>query len=337
MKKAERRIDSVKPLPVVTEIEKVKDVEKDQEVEPKTCEPTLPPSTGKDEASVRKHHKVKYVSIEQFEKQKNHPAPHLSASPLGLTPTTAIIKPAWQSPHAQPTSSPLPTPSPSLLSKKELSRPSRSGSLDLQPSLPPKVVPETRNRGNSLTLDSFIQHQTPKKRQQTRDPSVLGPTSPSSSLPKQKSDVNPWKTPEKLSSSLPSPQSSPSPGAITAAPTEAVIGAPRRSLHEIQQEEERVRKGSYLKTLRGNTTPWLMDHQSAQISSLEAVMNEERERLLEQQELEEALAAVARLEEKEKEANAKRNQRGSGGQRKSHERKNGVTSSGSSSSKKTNK
>jgi hypothetical protein len=329
----ESRLDSSKPLPLPLETDKEKEKERIVTESLTSCSPSEPipnSSSRKSETSLRKSQRVKYVSIEQFEKQKNRPAsPPL---PLAVCPseqlttsTPPMSKPAWQLPQPPPANPHPPiNSSPFVLKEKGLGRPSRSGSLDSQPSNPaltPKTAIETRNRGNSLTLDSFIQHQTPKKKKQTRDTPLLATTllaSPSSSSPQaqaQKSEVNPWKTPEKFVSALPSPlppQSSPAIAAATA-------GAPRSSLQEIQQEEERVRKGSYIKTLQGNTTPWLMDRQSAQISSLEDVMKcqmKERERLLEQQELEEALAAVARLEEEEAKKKKKSEESKRKGQRK---------------------
>jgi hypothetical protein len=134
--------------------------------------------------------------------------------------------------------------------------------------------PTNRSRGNSLTLGCFLP-QTPKKRISELPAPVRGESCP-------------WKTPEPLPASYYPISSSPS-------------STSSLSLHEIQREEEYVRQKSSIKALRGNTVPWLLDRNTALINSFEAVMKSQADDLREQDELREALAAVARFEATEEE------------------------------------
>lgn len=76
------------------------------------------------------------------------------------------------------------------------------------------------------------------------------------------------------------------------------------TLHRIQCEEENLRSGSSLKVMQGNSIPWMLDRRSIRADSLEDVMwresleqQKEEERLREEQELQEALAAISLMEQ----------------------------------------
>jgi hypothetical protein len=151
-----------------------------------------------------------------------------------------------------------------------------------------------RSRGNSLTLDCFLP-QTPRK----TEPSLLPQP--------RSSDKCPWRTPETPPTSAPGPKPVASPsslGSSSPSPSPSAL-----SLHAIQKEEENVRQRSSIKALKGNTVPWLLDRKAALINSFEAVMESQAEELREQEELREALAAVARLEAKEKKDSSSGDQR----------------------------
>lgn len=78
------------------------------------------------------------------------------------------------------------------------------------------------------------------------------------------------------------------------------------SFQDIQKEEEKVKQESFIKTLQGNTIPWLVDRNVAKSSSMEQIMKsqiEEQIREREEKELMEALAAIERMEKLENENN----------------------------------
>lgn len=149
-----------------------------------------------------------------------------------------------------------------------------------------------RGRGNSLTLDCFLP-QTPRK----TEPSLLPQP--------RSSDKCPWRTPETPPTSALGPKPVAYPSSLgSSCPSPSAL-----SLHAIQKEEENVRQKSSIKALKGNTVPWLLDRKAALINSFEAVMESQAEELREQEELREALAAVARLEAKEKKDSSSGDQR----------------------------
>lgn len=82
-----------------------------------------------------------------------------------------------------------------------------------------------------------------------------------------------------------------------------VISSQILSLEDIQKEEEKARKESFMKTLQGNTIPWLVDRNIAKSHSMEHIIKsqiEEQMKEREEKELMEALAAIEKMEKMEK-------------------------------------
>jgi hypothetical protein len=87
---------------------------------------------------------------------------------------------------------------------------------------------------------------------------------------------------------------------VTIASTTSPIS--KMTFEDIIKEEEKCRNESTIKTLQGNSIPWLIDRKNHRSLSLGDVMEsqkEERERLQEQIDVEEAIAAVQKLEDME--------------------------------------
>ena len=150
---------------------------------------------------------------------------------------------------------------------------------------------------SSLTLDAFINISL-QNNNQNKSRKKLKNNSKQQQQQQQQ---------QKHTSSSPTP---PTPPKISTPPwkSKELLTSQTLSLEQIQKEEEKVKEESFIKSLQGNTIPWLVDRNVAKNYSMEQIMKsqiEEQMKERDEKELMEALAAIEKMEKLENQKNNK--------------------------------